>query len=144
LPPRALTKEEKLARFTALHEMLEQARQAYENDPEQRARVDRMLACICSLDGHPYSLNNMQLLERQATARGMTLTRLGTFLAWRNHGRSVRKGERGLMAYAPHPHRKDQSANDGNDEEEGDEKTGFHVVHLFDQSQTDPIEKEEP
>jgi antirestriction protein ArdC len=130
-----LSTEEKAQRASALRAMLEEAKAAYAADPEQRARYDRALAAVTNLDGRPYSLANIMLLEKQATARGMTLTRLGAFASWLAHGRRVRKGEKGLMAYAPHPRREDESE---------EERTGFHVVHLFDESQTEPIPAEVP
>src|ERR1019366_4705294 len=49
-----------------------------------------------------YSLNNTLLLQVQTARRGMaTDSRVAGFNTWRNLGRMVRKGEKGLAIFAP-------------------------------------------
>jgi hypothetical protein len=136
---RPLDPEEKKRRETILRAMLEEAKREYAQDDALRARYDRALAAVTNIEGHVYSLNNIMLLEKQATMRGLTLSRVGAFGAWIKHGRSVRKGDRGLMAYAPHLRRGDAEVQEDGDDADEARATGFHVVHLFDESQTQPL-----
>ncbi len=50
---------------------------------------------------------------------------------WRSLGYQVRKGEQGIRIVAPHQYERD-----------GEEKTGFHSVCVFDRSQVDEITAE--
>jgi antirestriction protein ArdC len=104
---------------------------------------------------HRYSFRNMMLLWAQAEERGMPLTAVAGFTAWKSLGRSVRKGERGLQILAPVTRR----ADDKNDDVDTDDATasqpgeassgrrviaGFTVAHVFDVSQTDGKPLPEP
>jgi antirestriction protein ArdC len=55
-------------------------------------------------------------------------THVAGFHKWRQLGRNVRKGEKGIMVFAPHTYK----AKDDETKE-----VGFHIEHVFDVSQTD-------
>jgi antirestriction protein ArdC len=128
------TPVDKKERNSALHAKLKEVAARCE-DPAQRRAFEQWAACVQNLDGRPYSEKNALVLYEQAAERGMTLTRLGGFHAWLAHGRCVRKGEKGLMVWAPH-HRKEDRDGDGEDEEV---MAGYHVTFVWDIAQTDEI-----
>ena len=82
---------------------------------------------------HDYSFANTQLIWSQATARGVTPTRVAGYRTWQKLIRQVRPGERGLAILAPVTRKFETET------EEEDERrvVGFRVVHVFDLSQTD-------
>src|SRR5512137_1626295 len=82
---------------------------------------------------HRYSFCNIIWLCSQAARRGIDLSRVAGFNAWKDLGRFVKKGERALNVLAPMTGKKV-------DEETGEERYivfGFKVVSVFDLSQTD-------
>jgi antirestriction protein ArdC len=89
---------------------------------------------------HGYSLNNILAIAIQADRRGFTPTRVAGFSTWRQLGRWVRKGEKGLAILAPCTYRR---GPDDSHEDKGTEPQttrilrGFRIVHVFDVSQTD-------
>ncbi|WP_214406335.1 ArdC-like ssDNA-binding domain-containing protein [Pseudonocardia lacus] len=98
---------------------------------------------------HRYSFRNMMLLQAQAEQRGMTLTAVAGFSAWKALGRSVRKGERGLKILAPVTRRVENDDADGSGEQtseagSGRRMVGVKVAHVFDVSQTDGAPLPEP
>jgi len=75
---------------------------------------------------HRYSPNNILLIAMQRPGA----TRVAGFQAWKQMGRSVRKGEKGIAILAPCVYRK----------AEGDDETTrvfFKTAHVFDVSQTE-------
>lgn len=85
---------------------------------------------------HRYSFRNVMLIAFQRP----DATRVAGFHAWKQLGRSVMKGERGIGIVAPLACRR-RHENDGShstDEDEATERTlrGFRIVHVFDISQT--------
>lgn len=90
---------------------------------------------------HSYSLNNTLLIAFQ----NPEATFVAGFHAWKDMGRTVKKGEKGIMILAPIAKRVKAEKTEGNDEErsEKEEKTvtsgvwGFKVVYVFDISQTE-------
>ena len=76
---------------------------------------------------HNYSWHNTWLIASQRP----DATRVAGFRAWQGLGRHVKKGERGIMIFAPCPWKKER--------EDGETEVGiyFKVVHVFDISQTD-------
>ncbi|WP_280186315.1 MULTISPECIES: ArdC-like ssDNA-binding domain-containing protein [Nocardia] len=124
-------------------------------DPEQVAQMIAQLARLTSPKLLRYSLRNVALIFKQAADRGVTVTDVDTFKGWRQRGRGVRKGERGLRIVAP----KGRQAAEGADGEaaeapaeviEVDTTSGegesapararFRMVTVFDVSQTEGIE----
>ncbi|WP_214404799.1 ArdC-like ssDNA-binding domain-containing protein [Pseudonocardia lacus] len=139
---------------------------------ERAAKVEALLAQLNSAVGeltegeqwtamlraatkfHRYSFRNMMLLWAQAEQRGITLSAVAGFSAWKALGRSVRKGERGLQILAPVTRRTTDEHDDPVDgdtagprpEEKGGRRVvaGFRVAHVFDVSQTDGAPLPEP
>lgn len=86
---------------------------------------------------HSYSFTNMMLIATQRP----TATRVAGFNTWRQLGRHVLKGEKGIRIIAPIVSRKkDPSPADGITvvgEEKPKTYLNFRFVHVFDLSQTD-------
>jgi antirestriction protein ArdC len=78
---------------------------------------------------HRYSLGNMMLIASQRP----DATQVSGYNRWRELGRQVRKGERGIAILAP-CHRK---VRDQETDEERYILAGFRVVHVFDVAQTE-------
>jgi hypothetical protein len=79
-----------------------------------------------------YSFNNQVLIWQQAHERGFEATQVAGYKKWRELGRQVRRGEKGLMVYVP----RTKTVEENN----GDKTrvlTGFGVGFVFDISQTD-------
>ena len=85
---------------------------------------------------HHYSMRNLMLIGFQKP----DATRVAGFSTWKKLGRQVRRGEKGLQIFGYA-----QRTITATDEETGEETTYksrpfFPVVHVFDISQTEPIE----
>jgi antirestriction protein ArdC len=84
---------------------------------------------------HRYSATNLLLILTQRP----DATRVAGFHAWRSLGRFVKKGEKGIVIFAPMRLKK-RSANDAAGDassSEGDFILRFRAVHVFDIAQTD-------
>jgi hypothetical protein len=75
---------------------------------------------------HNYSFNNLLLIQMQRPDAQM----IAGFHRWRSLGRFVRKGEKGIMIFAPHTYKRE-------DDPDNSTGLGFHVEHVFDVSQTE-------
>lgn len=80
---------------------------------------------------HRYSTANVFLILTQRP----DATRVAGFHAWRDLGRFVRKGEKGIAILAPVTVRKRRDGDQ--DDGEPEAVTRFRVVHVFDLAQTD-------
>ncbi|MCZ6653908.1 MAG: ArdC-like ssDNA-binding domain-containing protein [Planctomycetota bacterium] len=78
---------------------------------------------------HKYSWHNTMLIVSQKP----DAERVAGFKTWQTIGRHVRKGERGIMIFAPRPWK--HTDTDGNDIER--QGVSFRPVYVFDVSQTD-------
>ncbi|MFI8944176.1 ArdC-like ssDNA-binding domain-containing protein [Streptomyces syringium] len=87
-----------------------------------------------------YSANNILLILSQCPHA----TQVRSFNQWKEHGRSVRKGEKSLRIFAPMTVKKKDKDGRPVLDEKGQEKkrTLFKTVPVFDISQTDLIEGE--
>ena len=81
---------------------------------------------------HRYSLRNVMLIASQKP----TASHVAGFHAWRNLGRFVKKGEKGILILAPIVRRKNESA-EHKDTDESSTAVGFRAAYVFDISQTD-------
>ena len=99
----------------------------------QRSELAASIMCI-TIEGHPLSVHNVCLIAVQRP----NATVLGGFQQWYRAGRQVRKGERGLMIWAPTKPKEQKT--DTNEEDARD----FRFVHVtvFDITQTDEINRE--
>ena len=85
---------------------------------------------------HHYSFNNAILIAVQRP----DATHVAGFHRWKQLGRFVNKGEKGIAILAPMVCRKKDGDGDGPLQDKADEArflAGFKVVHVFDVSQTD-------
>jgi len=90
---------------------------------------------------HSYSFNNIMLILSQRPEA----TRVAGFRAWKGHGRSVKKGEKGIMIFAPmriKPKEGEMNRLRGDGDVDG--LLLFRVVHVFDLSQTEGEPLPEP
>jgi hypothetical protein len=76
-----------------------------------------------------YSFRNQLLIAAQRPGA----TRVAGFQTWRQFGRWVKRGERGIVIVAPLPLRRAEAAEG----EEADVSLAFKAVYVFDVSQTD-------
>ncbi len=83
---------------------------------------------------HSYSLGNIVLIAAQMPGA----RRVAGYTTWRELGRQVKKGERGIMILAPCFPPKGKKEEEEDDEDEAPEPSPmyFKVVHVFDVSQT--------
>lgn len=90
---------------------------------------------------HRYSFGNCMLIVMQFPNASM----VAGFGRWKDLGRFVKKGEKGIAIFAPIVGRAKKSKNDANEGEEPENREarslrGFRVVHVFDVSQTEGAE----
>jgi hypothetical protein len=102
-----------------------------------------------------YSLRNQALVISQAEDRAIPLSDVRGRGEWRALGRWPRKGQPGLRITARNGNREDDAGTPALDEPqpadpaaedngEGEESIGFHMVSVWDRSMTDGDELEEP
>ena len=80
---------------------------------------------------HRYSWHNAMLIASQKP----DAERVAGFKTWQTMGRHVRKGEHGIMIFAPRPWKHTDTDDAGNDVER--QGVTFRPVYVFDVSQTD-------
>jgi hypothetical protein len=138
---RPLTDEQKAraearrAQFRALAEKVSRM-----TDDERAAMAERMAGAM-TIEGHPLSLHNRCLIACQYP----TATLVGGFRQWQQHGRVVRKGEHGLMIWAPvRDGRAPAPATTPDVGELDREKPRYIMVTVFDVSQTTDDRRGEP
>ncbi|WP_329021160.1 ArdC-like ssDNA-binding domain-containing protein [Streptomyces sp. NBC_01601] len=129
------TNEERAAEVDALHEQLNTAIASLVSADGWKAMLRATVANLGR-----YSANNMLLILAQCPHA----TQVRSFKQWKENGRSVRKGEKGLRIFAPMTvKKKDETGAPVLDENNQEKKrTIFKTVAVFDISQTDPIEGE--
>src|ERR1022692_906953 len=81
---------------------------------------------------HRYSLRNVMLIASQ----NPTATHVAGFHTWHTLGRSVKKGEKGILILAPIVRPKNQSVEQ-TETDESSTAVGFRAAYVFDISQTD-------
>ena len=88
----------------------------------------------CMSKFHNYSLNNTLLIALQRPDASLC----ASYTSWqRDHGRQVRKGEKGIKIIAPCKYKIELEEIDESGRPKVEERTGFKVVTTFDISQTD-------
>jgi len=80
---------------------------------------------------HKYSWHNTMLIATQKP----DAEHVAGFKTWATMGRHVRKGERGIMIFAPRPFKRTETDDAGNDTER--QGVSFRPVYVFDLTQTD-------
>lgn len=109
-------------RARTLHNELERQVEALVTGEDWKAMLD------VASRFHRYSAGNVMLICCQRP----TATRVAGYQRWRELGRQVRKGERGIAILAPCVYR-----TDNGEEESTSVLRGFRVAHVFDIAQTD-------
>ncbi|MET8824136.1 ArdC-like ssDNA-binding domain-containing protein [Streptomyces rochei] len=129
------TAEERAAEVDALQEQLNTAIESLISADGWKAMLRATIANLGR-----YSANNMLLILAQCPHA----TQVRGFREWKQHGRSVRKGEKGLRIFAPMTVKKKDENGTPVLDENGQEKKRviFKTVAVFDISQTDPIGEE--
>ncbi len=79
---------------------------------------------------HKYSLSNVMLINAQRP----DATRVAGYKTWQNLGRQVRKGEKGIVIFAPMRVGTDERDDDRSEEQDA---MRFRAVRVFDIAQTD-------
>ena len=126
-PRRTLTPEQQAASDARRQAFREYARAVSAmSEGERVAMADR--AGLRTVEGHELSTTNAVLAIMQRPAASV----LGGFNQWRAAGRQVRKGEHGIMIWAPTKNRDEDS-----------DRPGFVPITLFDVAQTDESEASE-
>nr|WP_233109137.1 ArdC-like ssDNA-binding domain-containing protein [Streptomyces sp. 14R-10] len=125
--------EEREAQLEALNEQLNNAIMSLVSADGWKALLRATVANLGR-----YSANNMLLILAQCPHA----TQVRSFKQWKENGRSVRKGEKGLRIFAPMTIKKKDETGAPVLDENGQEKkrTIFKTVAVFDISQTDAIE----
>jgi antirestriction protein ArdC len=88
----------------------------------------------CMSKFHNYSLNNTLLIALQRPDASLC----ASYTSWqKDHGRQVRKGEKGIKIIAPCKYKVELEEKDDDGNQKIAERTGFKVFTTFDISQTD-------
>ena len=88
----------------------------------------------CMSKFHNYSLNNTLLIALQRPDASL----VAGYQAWkRDHGRQVRKGEKGIKIIAPCKYKVELDEQDADGKQKIAEYTGFKVATVFDITQTE-------
>src|SRR5215203_5152072 len=131
---------ERRARFTEL------ANRVAEMSADERAALVAHVGAVVTCEGHALSVHNSCLVLTQLPTAAM----VGGFRQWKAHGRSVRKGEHGLMIWVPTSRKGDAEATAGAPQPateapaEGEAKrAGFVMGTVFDVTQTEPTGERE-
>ena len=127
---------ERRARFTEL------AKQIAALTDDERAALVARVGAIVTCEGHALSVHNSCLVLTQLPTASM----VGGFRQWKAHGRSVRKGEHGLMIWVPTSRTTDAEpaptegapAADAAEGEGEGKRAGFVMGTVFDVTQTEP------
>lgn len=101
-------------------------------DNERAALAASMGGCVM-VTGRPLSVHNSCL----AWFQNSNATMLGGFHQWRAAGRQVRKGERGILLWAP-AGKRDADGAIVAPSVDGEGRQRFVPITVFDVSQTDP------
>ncbi|HEX5983894.1 MAG TPA: ArdC-like ssDNA-binding domain-containing protein [Solirubrobacterales bacterium] len=128
---RALSEEERAEKRAAERELMAKAIEELRSSEgwQRWLRVRRHF--------HSYSFHNQLLIAFQRPGA----TRVAGFRRWLSLGYAVRKGERGLSIWAPCPpsKKKLREWREAGSNPEGQPRTYFRLVKVFDRSQVDPL-----
>ncbi|QBJ22777.1 hypothetical protein KocCE7_12820 (plasmid) [Kocuria marina subsp. indica] len=126
-------KEAAAAKRAEVQAKAAEAVQRIETDPDTAARFEALADRLPA-----YSLKNLQLIFAQFPEASMC----AGFNKWREEGRTVRKGERGIKIFAPTQRtKKDEKGAPIIDRATGEpeKEAGWVMVTVFDISQTDEL-----
>lgn len=107
----------------------------------QRGQSDAMRRFLSFLARfHRYSFSNVLLIHVQSP----DATHVAGFHAWRRLGRHVRKGEKGIIIFAPVIRRSKDNPSEATETPDEDVVVSFRGVYVFDVAQTDGKPLPEP
>ena|SRR2546427_257534 len=134
---RPLTPEQQAKAQARREQFRKLAQQIAAMTDEQRSDMAARLSGAVTVEGHRLSIHNACLLACQCP----DATMVGGFNQWKSHGRVVRKGQHGLMIWAPvHRSENGNGTATAPDASELDrERPRFIMVTVFDVSQTDGV-----
>lgn len=132
-----------MPRFESYQAKTEHARATLQNgldgvaaDPDALADFLRFRALF-----HDYSLRNTLLIQEQRPGSRFCMG----FKAWQHHGRKVKRGEAGLLIYAPVVRKLDGDDARAAGVEPGTRAlTGYRITYVWDIGQTEPIPGQDP
>ncbi len=103
----------------------------------ERTHLAECMPCVVTVEGRTLSGGNLMLVSLQRPS----VTVVGGFNQWKAQGRSVRKGESGMMIWAPAGRKTQESPAAASEPTalESSESPNFIMVTVFDISQTDAI-----
>ena len=127
-----------MPRFESYQAKTEHARATLQNgldgvatDPDALADFLRFRALF-----HDYSLRNTVLIQQQRPGARFCMG----FKAWQRHGRAVKRGEAGLLIYAPVIRKLDGDDARAAGVEPGTRAlTGYRITYVWDIGQTEPV-----
>ena len=133
------TAEQKAAATARRERFTELANDIARMSDAERAALVARVGAIVTCEGRALSVHNSCLVLTQLPAASM----VGGFRQWLAHGRSVRKGEHGLMIWVPTSRKDDAPPPDGPPAGEGEaagasKRAGFVMGTVFDVTQTEP------
>lgn len=123
--------KERRARFAGI------CKQVSEMSEADREALSARLMTLATCEGHGLTLHNTLLVALQHPSP----TIVGGFWQWQKAGRRVRKGEHGMMIWAPKAPKGKPTATETEPATPADaatERPGFVMVTVFDVSQTEP------
>lgn len=127
--------EARRARFREL------AKSVAEMTDEQRQQIVNKFGAVVTCEGRVLSHFNTCLLFSQTDGKA---SMVGGFNQWKDKGRTVKKGEHGLMIWIPSARKIDSAKESAPAGEEGESKPGFVMGTVFDITQTEAIEVAQP
>ncbi len=130
--PRSRAEEARSAADRALEALAEQL------DAGNSQQLDAFLKALGRF--HKYSFNNIMLILSQKPEA----TRVAGFHTWRSFGRTVKKGEKGILILAPMRIRVKDRAAEPTPGEDTPTVLRFRAAHVFDISQTEGEPLPEP
>ena len=130
-PAQQAAAKERRTKFSELCQMV-----AAMSEADRATLAARIM--VTTIEGHALSLHNACLVAYQRE----NVTLVGGFHQWKQQGRTVRKGEHGLMIWCPTagPREKEQTSES---KDSPAAHPGFIMGTIFDISQTEPLQAQE-
>ena len=110
------------------------AQQISELTEDRRRAIADSMGAVVTIEGRALSVHNTCLLAVQCP----TVTMVGGFRQWLTAGRGVRKGEHGLMIWAPRHQAEPEPGTGPEPGEQSSPSPSYIMVTVFDVSQTEP------
>lgn len=130
-PEQKAKANERRERFRAI------VKQVAAMDEDERTALVMKCGAIVTCEGRALSpLNSCLILTQFPTA-----SMVGGFLQWKDHGRSVKKGEHGLSIWVPTGRKDEREELEQATDDSKAKRAGFIMGTVFDVSQTEPCKE---